>query len=92
MTGGRVLKARDYVCKETCARTYGGGLVDVDISALLKFHKSHGKLATVAAVSPVSRFGVLEMNDAGVVESFQEKPQSTGWINAGWFVFSPTVF
>ena len=92
MTGGRVFRVRDYVGKETFMCTYGDGLADVNISDLLKFHKSHGKLATVTAVRPVSRFGVLEMDESGAVQSFQEKPQSDGWINAGYFVFEPKVF
>jgi len=92
MTGGRVFRVRDYVGKETFMCTYGDGLADVNIQELLKFHKSHGKLATVTAVRPVSRFGVLEMDEQGNVESFQEKPQSAGWINAGYFVFEPEIF
>jgi glucose-1-phosphate cytidylyltransferase len=92
MTGGRVFRVQDYVGKETFMCTYGDGLADVNIHELLKFHKSHGKIATVSAVRPVSRFGVLEMDDLGNVESFQEKPQSAGWINAGYFVFEPKIF
>jgi glucose-1-phosphate cytidylyltransferase len=92
MTGGRVSRVRDYVDEETFMCTYGDGLADVNIQELLKFHKSHGKLATVTAVRPVSRFGVLEMDADGNVESFQEKPQSAGWINAGYFVFEPKIF
>jgi glucose-1-phosphate cytidylyltransferase len=92
MTGGRIFRVRDYVGKETFMCTYGDGLADVNIQELLKFHKSHRKLATVTAVRPVSRFGVLEMDEKGNVESFQEKPQSEGWINAGYFVFEPKIF
>jgi glucose-1-phosphate cytidylyltransferase len=92
MTGGRVFRVRDYVGKETFMCTYGDGLADVNIQELVKFHKSHGKLATVTAVRPVSRFGVLEIDEQGNVESFQEKPQSAGWINAGYFVFEPEIF
>ena len=92
MTGGRVFRVRDYVGKETFMCTYGDGLADVNVQELLKFHKSHGKLATVTVVRPVSRFGVLELDEQGNVESFQEKPQSEGWINAGYFVFEPKIF
>jgi len=92
MTGGRVFRVRDFVGKDTFMCTYGDGLADVNIHELLKFHKSHGKIATVSAVRPVSRFGVLEMDEMGNVESFQEKPQTVGWINAGYFVFEAKIF
>jgi glucose-1-phosphate cytidylyltransferase len=92
MTGGRIYKIRDYVGGETFMCTYGDGLANVNISELLSFHKSHGKIATLSAVRPVSRFGVLEITKDGIIESFQEKPQSEGWINAGYFVFEPKVF
>jgi glucose-1-phosphate cytidylyltransferase len=64
----------------------------VDISELLKFHKSHGKIATVTTVRPISRFGVLDLKEDGTVERFREKPQADGWINAGFFVFEPAIF
>jgi glucose-1-phosphate cytidylyltransferase len=65
---------------------------DVDLKALLAFHKSHGKLATVTTVKPISRFGVLHVDDSGDVGGFDEKPELEGWINAGFFVFEPKVF
>ena len=92
MTGGRIYKIRDHVGKDSFLCTYGDGLADVDISKLLKFHKSHGKVATLTAVRPISRFGVLDLSSDGLVESFQEKPQAEGWINAGYFVFEPKIF
>jgi glucose-1-phosphate cytidylyltransferase len=92
MTGGRIYKIRDHVGKDSFLCTYGDGLADVDISKLLKFHKSHGKIATLTAVRPISRFGVLDLSSNGEVESFQEKPQAEGWINAGYFVFEPKIF
>lgn len=92
MTGGRLFKVREYVGDETFICTYGDGLADVDISKLLKFHKSHGRIATVTTVRPISRFGVLDLNSDGMVERFREKPQADGWINAGFFVFEPTIF
>jgi glucose-1-phosphate cytidylyltransferase len=92
MTGGRIYKIRDQVGKNSFLCTYGDGLADVDISKLLKFHKSHGKVATLTAVRPISRFGVLDLTSDGLVESFLEKPQSEGWINAGYFVFEPKIF
>ena len=92
MTGGRLFKVKDYVGDETFICTYGDGLADVDISELLKFHKSHGKIATVTTVRPISRFGVLDLKEDGTVERFREKPQADGWINAGFFVFEPAIF
>jgi glucose-1-phosphate cytidylyltransferase len=92
MTGGRIFKVRDHVGKDTFLCTYGDGLADINISRLLDFHKSHGKIATLTAVRPVSRFGVLDLSPDGLVESFQEKPQAAGWINAGYFVFEPKIF
>ena len=92
MTGGRLFRVKDYVGDETFICTYGDGLADVDISKLLKFHKSHGKIATVTTVRPISRFGVLDLKKDGTVERFREKPQADGWINAGFFVFEPEIF
>lgn len=91
MTGGRVLRASKYFPGERFLCTYGDGLADVDIAALLAFHESHGKLATVTTVRPPSRFGVLDLSQEGVVERFREKPQADGWVNAGFFVFEPGV-
>jgi len=92
MTGGRLFKARKYISEETFMCTYGDGLSDVNLSELLEFHDSHGKIATVTAVRPVSRFGVLDLQTNGAVESFREKPQADGWINAGFFVFNKKIF
>ena len=64
----------------------------MDIAKLLKFHESHGKLATITTVRPFSRFGVLELGDKGNVQAFAEKPQVEGWASAGFFVFEPGVF
>ena len=72
--------------------TYGDGVVDVDLDALLAFHRSHGKLATVTAVRPPARFGGLVFDGDRVAE-FTEKPQiGEGWINGGFFVFEPALF
>lgn len=93
MTGGRVRRVRRYIPDEPFMVTYGDGLADVDIPALIAFHRSHGKIATLTTVRPVSRFGVLDLDDAtGQVERFREKPRADGWINAGFFVFEPAVF
>ncbi len=91
MTGGRILRLKSYLETEPFMVTYGDGLGDVDIEALVAFHRSHGKLATVTAVRPPSRFGGLVI-DRGAVREFSEKPQvGEGWINGGFFVFEPQV-
>ena len=91
MTGGRIKAVERYVGNETFLATYGDGISDVNISELMTFHRSHGRLATMTAVRPTSRFGVLEMQDDGLVQSFREKPQTDGWVNVGFFVFEPGV-
>jgi glucose-1-phosphate cytidylyltransferase len=92
MTGGRILKLKPLIGNETFMCTYGDGLGDVDITALLAFHRAHGKLATVTAVRPPARFGDLAL-DGDSVRTFAEKPQTTqGWINGGFFVFEPALF
>jgi glucose-1-phosphate cytidylyltransferase len=92
MTGGRIKRIQRYIDDETFAVTYGDGLADVNFAELLAFHRGHGKLATVTAVQPTSRFGVLEVNDAGGVRSFAEKPKLEGFTSAGFFVFQRRVF
>ena len=93
MTGGRLLRLKPILQSGgTFMLTYGDGVSDVDVTALLKFHRSHGRIATVTAVRPPVRFGVLSLADNRVIE-FQEKPQSSeGWINGGYFVFEPEIF
>lgn len=91
-TGGRVRRAARYLSDGRFMVTYGDGLTDIDVKKVLAFHQSHGKFATVSAVRPVSRFGVLDLDATGRVERFAEKPQADGWINAGYFVFEPQVF
>lgn len=92
MTGGRIKRLRDFIGDEPCMLTYGDGVADIDIDALLAFHKSHGKMVTVSAVRPAARFGELEL-DSATVKSFQEKPQlAQGWINGGYFVVEPAFF
>jgi len=90
-TGGRIKKAMQFAGNERVMATYGDGLSNVDISKLLEFHKSHGKLATLTAVRPPSRFGEINFEGNQVVD-FSEKPQiGEGWINGGFFVFEPEV-
>lgn len=92
MTGGRLKRVASYIGNETFCLTYGDGLADIDITAELAFHRSHGKLATVAAVQPPGRFGVLNINRDQHVTSFEEKPSDEiGWINGGFFVLEPGV-
>lgn len=93
MTGGRLLRLKSHLRSQgTFMLTYGDGVSNVDINALLAFHRSHGKLATVTAVRPPARFGDLAI-DADKVERFVEKPQAgQGWINGGFFVFESGVF
>jgi glucose-1-phosphate cytidylyltransferase len=91
MTGGRIKRIADYVKGEDFCCTYGDGIGDVDITALVEFHKQHGKLATLTATQPPGRFGALNLNGNNVI-SFQEKPQGDGnWVNGGFFVLSPKV-
>jgi glucose-1-phosphate cytidylyltransferase len=92
MTGGRLRRARQFLGDETFMMTYGDGLADVDLKALLAFHKSSGKSATVTAVQPPGRFGVLELDEQNIVTAFREKPEDEiGWINGGFFVLEPSV-
>lgn len=90
MTGGRLRRVRDYLQEdETFCFTYGDGVANVDIPALLDFHRAQGRLATVTAVQPPGRFGALTVLDDRV-RGFHEKPQGDGgWINGGFFVLSP---
>jgi glucose-1-phosphate cytidylyltransferase len=92
MTGGRLLRLRKMIGDEPFMVTYGDGLGDINVCALAEFHRSHGKIATVTAVRPPSRFGNLTLNGSTVCE-FAEKPQADdGWINGGFFVFNPEIF
>jgi len=93
MTGGRLLRLKPHLeSGGTFMLTYGDGVSDVDLTALLAFHRSHGHLATVTAVRPPVRFGELSI-EKNMVTKFQEKPQAgEGWINGGFFVFEPGVF
>jgi glucose-1-phosphate cytidylyltransferase len=92
MTGGRVKRMQPFIGNEPFLLTYGDGLANIDIGALVAFHNSHGKMVTVSAVHPGARFGELEMVEDQVI-SFKEKPQTTqGWINGGYFVIEPEFF
>lgn len=91
MTGGRLKRVREYLGDEDFCLTYGDGVGDIDITALVAFHKEQGRLATLTAMQPPGRFGSLAL-DGHKVQHFQEKPQGDGgWINGGFFVLSPKV-
>lgn len=92
MTGGRLLRVKDYIGDETFCFTYGDGVSNVDITKLIEFHKEKNKWATVTAVQPPGRFGAIKMDDT-TITSFEEKPQGDGgYINGGFFVLEPDVF
>ena len=92
MTGGRVKRIMNYINDDTFMVTYGDGVADLDVQALVDFHHAHGKIATVTAVRPISRFGIINVDDHGKVLSFVEKPQLEGWASAGFFVFNRRIF
>lgn len=93
MTGGRIKRIQKYVRDETFMLTYGDGVSNVDIRALLDFHKSHECKATLTAVKPQGRFGILDLKDDNTIRSFREKAEGkTTWINGGFFVLEPDVF
>jgi glucose-1-phosphate cytidylyltransferase len=92
-TGGRIKRVERYLGDERFMMTYGDGVSNVDLGALLAFHEAHGRLATVTAVQPPGRFGALELGeDDGEVSCFIEKPRGDGaWMNGGFFVLEPGV-
>lgn len=93
MTGGRVKRVRKYLDDEPFCLTYGDGVSDVDLYELLQFHRSHGKLVTITAVSPPGRFGSLVFEEDGNVLEFEEKPvSSSSWINGGFMICEQGVF
>ncbi len=92
MTGGRIKRIKEYVGDEPFMLTYGDGVSNVNIAELVKYHKEHGKIATMSAVQLESRFGVLDMEGSSI-KSFREKSQQDGgWINCGFMVLEPKVF
>ena len=91
LTGGRLKRVRQYLGDEDFCFTYGDGVSDVNVAELVKFHRKTGRLATITAIQPPSKFGVLGLDGDRIVE-FQEKPMGDGgWINGGFFVLSPKV-
>lgn len=92
MTGGRVRRIERYIEGDCFMVTYGDGLADIDLRALVAFHKSHGRMATLTTVRPISRYGVLRLDDDARVTEFEEKPRLDGWASAGFFVFDKRIF
>jgi glucose-1-phosphate cytidylyltransferase len=91
MTGGRLKRVLPYVGEENFCFTYGDGLADIDITALIAYHREQDTLATVTAVQPPGRFGAVELNGTRV-RSFDEKPRGDGaWLNGGFFILSPDI-
>lgn len=92
MTGGRLKRVAPYLENETFMLTYGDGVANVDIGDLVRYHRRHGKPATVTSTQPSGRFGALNMGEDGTIYSFQEKPAGDGsWINGGFFVLEPAI-
>lgn len=97
MTGGRLKRVKDYVGNETFCLTYGDGVSNINISDTIRFHKQHGKLATLTAVQPPGRFGLINLaENETIVQNFREKPKGDSdgkaWVNGGFFVLEPGVF
>jgi len=92
-TGGRIKSVESFLDGEQrFFATYGDGLSDVNLKALLEFHRSHGKIATLTAVNPISTFGLLDIDENSGVRLFREKPKLNEWINGGFFVFEREIF
>lgn len=93
MTGGRIKRIKDYIGNEPFMLTYGDGVSNIDMNDLIRFHKSHGKIATITSVNVGQRFGVLDISENNQIMSFREKDQMDGsYINAGYMVLNPEVF
>lgn len=92
MTGGRIKRIAKYIDEDSFMVTYGDGVTNVNIQALVDFHRSHGKLATITTVHPLFRFGAVTLETGNRVTSFREKPTLEDWVNAGFFVFNRAVF
>ncbi len=92
MTGGRIRRVKDYIGNEQFMLTYGDGVSNVDIDELVKFHKAHGKIATMTAIQPGGRFGMLDIDDSESIKTFKEKSKEDGgWINGGFMVLEPEI-
>jgi glucose-1-phosphate cytidylyltransferase len=92
-TAGRLRRIKQHLQGEDFMLTYGDGLADIDLRSLVAFHKAHGKIASVTAIQPLGRFGVMQINNDNSVDVFKEKvKEDEGWINGGFFVLKPAVF
>ena len=91
MTGGRIRRIREHIGDERFCLTYGDGVANIDLRALVAFHQEHGRLATLTAVQPEGRFGALLLHENQIlIEQFREKPAGDGaWVNGGFFVLEP---
>lgn len=93
MTGGRVKRIRNYVGNEPFMLTYGDGVCDVNLNNLEVYHQQHGKIATITAIQPGGRFGILDIGSEGSITNFKEKKKEDGgWINGGFMVLEPKIF
>lgn len=93
MTGGRIKRIQNYIGNEPFFLTYGDGVSDVNIKALLEYHKANKGIVTLTAFKPVGRFGILDLDDKNIVNSFREKSsEDMGWTNAGFMVCNPEIF
>lgn len=92
MTGGRIKRVKEYIGNEPFFLTYGDGVANVNLHELLNFHNSHGKIATITAIEPGGRFGILDIDHENGVNSFKEKSkEGGGWINGGFMVMNPEI-
>lgn len=92
LTGERLQRVREFIGDRTFMCTYGDGLANIDLNQLVAFHRSHSGIATLTAVHPTSRFGVVDIAEDGQIEEFHEKPIVDDWINGGYFVLEPSIF
>ncbi len=89
--GGRLARVMQHLESHPFHITYGDGLGDIDLMALVDFHRAHGKLATITAYQPYSQYGILQTDHTGLVTGLEEKPRLSDWINAGFMIFEPAV-
>lgn len=92
MTGGRLFRIEPYIKSDVFMATYGDGLSDINFATELQYHQAHGKVATLAAMNPRSRFGVLDLGSGDAVSRFREKPLLDDWVNGGFYAFNRRVF